>query len=426
MEMAEVPISTTRPLQRLQDDHPPQLLLRSVQQGEVLLRALYFSADVLLVPLVLLSQRWPTSWCVYLLQGYVLPLIGIQLFLYVGMVITGPSSIWFGHPFVMFGSTTNYDNPSASGLPHARHVHIRTSDGEILGGWHVLPGGATARAAASQVAAGSDTEQVFDAALREAESTPLPAARAVIYLHGLGESRCKWVVVEHLKLISSLLGMHALAIDYRGFADSTGAPTELGFISDAAAALAWLKERGVRPDEVMLWGHSLGTGVAVRLAHAQQQKGAPLHSVVLESAYSSLRLASMNYPAVMIFRALPFGRPLVWRNFRAGADELDTLARITELGCPVLLLHGAADSMVPMRQHSQDLARKLREGGFCHMFVPFSSAGHVDVVLHPALLATLVDFLDVAARESGRKSPPPSDQLGDQLGDQRARRALSW
>jgi fermentation-respiration switch protein FrsA (DUF1100 family) len=89
----------------------------------------------------------------------------------------------------------------------------------------------------------------------------------------MGESRCKWVVVEHLKFISSLLGLHALAIDYRGFADSSGSPTETGLCTDAAAGVQWLCEHGgMRPDEVVVWAHSLGTGVAVRLALELQAK----------------------------------------------------------------------------------------------------------------------------------------------------------
>eukprot|EP00966_Prymnesium_polylepis_P017701 407681-Prymnesium_polylepis.1 len=78
----------------------------------------------------------------------------------------------------------------------------------------------------------------------------------------MGETRCKWVSTEHAKFISAALGMHVLMLDYRGFADSSGAPTEAGLYADAEAALAWLVERGVPPARVVLWGHSLGTGVA--------------------------------------------------------------------------------------------------------------------------------------------------------------------
>jgi len=143
-------------------------------------------------------------------------------------------------------------------------------------------------------------------------------------------------------------------------------------------------------------------------AHAQQQRGAPLHAVVLESAYTSMRLASSQYPVVLPFRALPFGRSIVWRYFRKSADELDTQARITDLGCPVLLLHGAADIMVPMEPHSKALAIGLKEAAKSHVFVPLPDAGHLDVVLHPTLLATLVDFFEgSSARDGGKGALEP-------------------
>jgi pimeloyl-ACP methyl ester carboxylesterase len=417
-----------------------------VAYAEAVLRVLFICADVLVVPLFLLQHRWPLLG--YLLSA-VIPLCAMQAVLYCCVFLLASSERLqtyqtFGHIWYVFGPC-NFDRPSRSGLPHARNVGIRTSDGEILGGWHVLPGGAPARAAARRVAGGADVDEVYDAALSEGLGDGLseggcssrPAPRAVIYLHGMGESRAKWIVVEHLKLISTLLGMHVLAIDYRGFADSTGAPTELGFITDAAACLTWLMERGLREDEVVVWGHSLGTGVSVRLAHAQQQRGAPLHAVVLESAYTSMRLASSQYPVVLPFRALPFGRSIVWRYFRKSADEarpalnrrlattagahsarhvsalaplpqLDTQARITDLGCPVLLLHGAADIMVPMEPHSKALAIGLKEAAKSHVFVPLPDAGHLDVVLHPTLLATLVDFFEgSSARDGGKGALEP-------------------
>lgn len=429
-EISLVPFSTTRPParpHRLQDDPrltpqpdvhlEPPLLVRAVAYAEAVLRVLFICADVLVVPLFLLQHRWPLLG--YLLSA-VIPLCAMQAVLYCCVFLLASSERLqtyqtFGHIWYVFGPC-NFDRPSRSGLPHARNVGIRTSDGEILGGWHVLPGGAPARAAARRVAGGADVDEVYDAALREGLGDGLseggcssrPAPRAVIYLHGMGESRAKWIVVEHLKLISTLLGMHVLAIDYRGFADSTGAPTELGFIIDAAACLTWLMERGLREDEVVVWGHSLGTGVSVRLAHAQQQRGAPLHAVVLESAYTSMRLASSQYPVVLPFRALPFGRSIVWRYFRKSADELDTQARITDLGCPVLLLHGAADIMVPMEPHSKALAIGLKEAAKSHVFVPLPDAGHLDVVLHPTLLATLVDFFEgSSARDGGKGALEP-------------------
>jgi len=226
-------------------------------------------------------------------------------------------------------------------------------------------------------------------------------ARAVLYLHGMGESRCKWVVVEHLKFISCLLGLHVLAIDYRGFGDSTGYPTEVGLCTDAAAGLQWLCDHGnFRPDQVVCWGHSLGTGVAVRLAHAQQKHGAPLRALVLESAYLSLRDAGSSFPFTLGWRALPLGRYIVFTYFRGG-DELNTKLRIGELELPILLLHGKEDTMVPCK-HGLILHKILsgNRDGSCgsngdapHAFVVLPRSGHLDCIHHESTLFALMDFL---------------------------------
>lgn len=78
-------------------------------------------------------------------------------------------------------------------------------------------------------------------------------------------------------------------LDYRGFADSSGFPTEGGINTDASAALAWLGTRGVAPGRVVVWGHSLGTGPTVALAARQEQRGCPLCGVILESACTLAR-----------------------------------------------------------------------------------------------------------------------------------------
>ena len=89
----------------------------------------------------------------------------------------------FGHLYCYFGPM-NYTRPSQSGLTNARVVRVPTSDGETLGAWHVLPGGAPSREAAVAVAAGAPIDGVYDDALRRADS--LAGVKAILYLHGMG------------------------------------------------------------------------------------------------------------------------------------------------------------------------------------------------------------------------------------------------
>ena len=181
-----------------------------------------------------------------------------------------------------------------------------------------------------------------------------------------------------------------------GFADSAGEPSEPGVCLDAKAAVDWLEARGIAPAEVLVWGHSLGTGVAVRLALAQQEEGAPLRGILLEAAYRSARLAGATHPVALPFRALPWGRHIV-HSFMRGGDELNTEMRISTLELPICLVHGTMDSLVPF-DHSKALATIVRESRrrSHHAFVPLADGGHLDSIYHPALLPAVLDFLQTS------------------------------
>lgn len=199
------------------------------------------------------------------------------------------------------------------------------------------------------------------------------------------------VSTEHMKFFSALLGVHVLAFDYRGFADSTGDPTEQGLYADASAALNWLRDRGVLPSEVLLWGHSLGTGVASHLAREQERKGQPVHCVVLEATYLSLRAVSFSFPGTLPIRMLPFGTFLM-RTFFAYDFPNDLV--LPELQCPILLLHGTEDIIVPF-WHSQVLLAKIASAGRCRKYSLVSfPCDHLHVVFERALLGTVVNFLE--------------------------------
>ena len=208
--------------------------------------------------------------------------------------------------------------PRHAGLPYARPVRISTSGGIKLGAWHVLPAGDVALDASARIADGSSTDATFDALLNAAANASEESASgpvAAIYLHGMGEARRKWTAVERAKLLSSHLGLHVLLIDYRGFGDSDGYPDEEGLNADAAAALTWLTDRGVKPQDVIVWGHSLGTGPAVQLASSQEVRDQPLRGLILEAPYTSMVDAATTQPPNFLIRTQPFGTFIIRRYF---------------------------------------------------------------------------------------------------------------
>jgi uncharacterized protein len=157
---------------------------------------------------------------------------------------------------------------------------------------------------------------------------PAPAgARTVVHFHNNRET------VERAADFARALrsrGLGVLLVEYRGYGASRGAePTEEGLYRDAEAALDMLAARGTGPDRVVLSGESLGTGVAAEMA--RRGRGARL---VLVAPYTSI-------PDLVTDRV-----PGVPARFLL-ADRFETLAKAPAIHIPTLIIHGAADEVVP-------------------------------------------------------------------------------
>jgi fermentation-respiration switch protein FrsA (DUF1100 family) len=125
-------------------------------------------------------------------------------------------------------------------------------------------------------------------------------------------------------------GTGVVALSYRGYAGSTGQPSEQGLLLDAAAAYTFTSTR-YGADRIVVWGFSLGSGIAVALAAGQ-----PVGKLILEAPYTSTADV-----AALRFRIVPV-RWLMRDQFRS--DE-----RIARVTAPLLIMHGARDSTIPIR-----------------------------------------------------------------------------
>ena len=193
---------------------------------------------------------------------------------------------------------------------------------------------------------------------------PAAAERAtVVYFHGnAGHIGHRGDKVR--PYLDADLGV--LLVSYRGYAGNPGSPTENGLYADGQAALDFLAERGVGPTRVVLYGESLGSGVAVELAN-RQAASEPVAAVVLESPFSTVAdVAQAHYPFV----------PARWMV----KDRFDSLAKIAAIGAPLLVLHGARDRVVPMRFGHRlfEAAAEPKENRW------FDEAGHNDLYSHGA------------------------------------------
>jgi len=157
---------------------------------------------------------------------------------------------------------------------------------------------------------------------------PTRAAPTVLFFHGeTGNLDYCWRKV--MNIWDS--GFNVLAVDYRGYGKSTGAPDEAGLYDDARASWEYLASRNdVDPDRIVIWGYSLGTGVASQLATEVDAA-----ALVLEAPFTSMR--------ALIERSSPYAVAPEWIS----TAEFRTLKRIGDARSPVVVAHGTADVRVP-------------------------------------------------------------------------------
>lgn len=199
-------------------------------------------------------------------------------------------------------------------------------------------------------------------------------APTVLFLHGarrnLYESRYR---IDRL----ADLGLNVLAIDYRGFGQSTPTlPSEETALQDAHAAFDELLRRQPDPRRRFVYGYSLGGAVAIALA-AERDGFA---GVVVESSFTSI---------ADLVRASRWG----WVPFLGAVvtQEFDSRARIGRVNEPLLLVHGTADGIIPHTMSDElleaatgvqpELKRLVKINGASHRGVPFADRATFDGVL---------------------------------------------
>jgi fermentation-respiration switch protein FrsA (DUF1100 family) len=242
-------------------------------------------------------------------------------------------------------------DPAAVGLTRVEAVAFPTSDGLTLHGWF-LP------------------------------APPSPARYTIVVFNGNAGNRS-----YRAPLAAALRerGHAVLLFDYRGYGGNPGSPTESGLREDARAARGFVMGRAdVDRERVVYFGESLGTGVAVTLAAEH-----PPAALVLRSPFTSMvDVGRMHYP---IF-------PVRWllRDRYASSD------RITRIRCPLLVIAGNRDGVIPLEQSQRLYAAAPSPKQL--LIIP--GADHNDDVLLSGdeMIGAIVTFLqrriDVAKREA--------------------------
>ena len=191
----------------------------------------------------------------------------------------------------------------------------------------------------------------------------------LVLFHGNGETAA--MSIPRANDLSAR-GFGVLLAEYRGYGMSTasGTPSEDGLYDDGAAALAMLREAGIWPARIVLWGTSLGTGVASELA-TRGLAG----RLILTSPYTSIRAL-----AERVAWFLPTGFIV--------KEQLDTLAKAPRIHVPTLVLHGDQDEVVPF-----EMGREVADAIKGAVFVRVPGGHHNDLYLRdPTLLDRVAAF----------------------------------
>jgi fermentation-respiration switch protein FrsA (DUF1100 family) len=162
------------------------------------------------------------------------------------------------------------------------------------------------------------------------------------------------------------LGCDVLLFDYRGYGDNGGSPSEELMAADARRV--WMfatQELQFPPEQIVLFGESMGGAVATRLAAEFSRAGTPPAAIVLNSTFASLPdVAAWHYPAFP-FRFLLF-------------DRFPSIERIPHVTCPILQFHGTSDGIVPFEHGRRlfDAAPKTSASGVASRFVAVQDGRH--------------------------------------------------
>jgi fermentation-respiration switch protein FrsA (DUF1100 family) len=180
-----------------------------------------------------------------------------------------------------------------------------------------------------------------------------PGRPTVLYFHGNAGN-----LASRSERVRRFLarGWGVLFMSYRGYSGSSGSPSERANVADAKRAYEMLRREGVPPEDIIVYGESLGSGVAVQVA---AEKG--IAGLVLDAPYTSIvDVAAVSYPYLPV-------RPFI-------LDRYETMRYLPKVTAPLLVMHGEEDGVIPvaMGKAVYAAANAPKE------IVTFPHAGHSD------------------------------------------------
>ncbi|XP_037776504.1 lysophosphatidylserine lipase ABHD12-like [Penaeus monodon] len=238
---------------------------------------------------------------------------------------------------LFFSRTEDLSKPENYNLLGTRNFYLQTEDDISVGIWHILP-----ESLMFSAPDGKSEERT-----RWFEESLTKGKPIFLYLHGNRFSRGAYYRVELYRLLRSQ-DYHVIAMDYRGFADSTAvAPSEKGLVTDVKVVYNYIKKKAGKTP-VFFYGHSLGTGVACHaVADLCQERRCP-QGLILQSPFNNLFSEIRVHSFGKLLTFLPYFNWSILEPLRKSGVVFDNEKHIANIPIPIWILHAQDDGVVPI------------------------------------------------------------------------------
>jgi len=251
--------------------------------------------------------------------------------------------IFFQNSFLFVPNNRQF-SPAQAGLASFETVIIPTSDNEQLVGWYKKP--------------------------------EKKDGKVILLFHGNGGNNLIYVpLIKDLEPLADGF----LIVDYRGYGGSTGRPDSDGLLKDSDASLKYLQDQGIKSEQLIICGNSLGTGIAVHTAQKIQAS-----AIILIAAYSSL---------ADIVKSWFFFYP-DWVLDTFLTNNIDAIENIEKIKTPLVIVHGMKDKTIPY-----ELADKLYQAANePKLLISLPDSDHI-IPITDDIFSQIKGFLDTHSRD---------------------------
>lgn len=189
---------------------------------------------------------------------------------------------------------------------------------------------------------GESKKEFYETVLRD---TKIPV---VLYLHGNTASRGAQHRVDMYQTLRAQ-GYHVVAFDYRGYGDSSSlGPSARAVILDAKNVYKYIVDRTDNP--ILIWGHSLGTGIGTHLLNELQQMDIRKpRGIILESPFNNIKDEISEHPFARAYKYLPWFEFTIVNPMFQNQLTFDSDQQISEIQLPIMILHAEDDRVVPFQ-----------------------------------------------------------------------------